>query len=849
MRKVSAKRNPWSGQPKRFAAAFSIRLAANFRLDNGKRFGLIWYPSLMENRFAFALIALILFAASVCHAGQARGPGRGPGGAQRPANEVEISPRALKQDLPALELQAQNAERAAKWPEATIAYLRASILARQMGELEKALAHGEHARRLSERAKVPAPQVMAILQLALTHKLARQEEQAGELLKKGAELVKQIADPRRRQMLEANVWRELGFYYLNQGETQKGIDYLSSAVKLHEAGLAALQRQSGAKAGARPQVIRNVEQTLLGTLVRLGAAQRDAGQFAEAEKSFARGIELMQRSGQQSSAMGKFFQEFGELYLVQKDYSRAMEFFDRVLRDSNLAPGEFHAIKAGSQMGFAFLEMGKTQEAIGQFKRAIDSIESIRAALDSESLRTTFFENKRRVYAGMITAHVAAGQIAEAFNYNERARSRAFLDILGSQVELARDHGLLTEERALHTRLRALEAKLAPGVYEEDGDEAPADEEEIKQELAEAQKAYDGFVAKVRKSNQEQASLMSVEPLNLKQVQQALDPGVTLLEYFLAGDQILLWIIDKERASLVRISQRRRDLIAKLRSLRQKISEPTGQSAGLKENSQELYRLLIEPALAHVRGKELLIVPHDVLHYLPFQALVSPRGRYLIEDYAIHYLSSASLMRFTKEKKRAGRDSALALGNPSRGDEAYNLRFAEREAKEIAAVYPKSSILLREQATKAKAIALSPDNDILHFAVHAEFNQEDPTSSALLLAREGSEDGKWKVSEIFSLNLKADLVVLSACETGLGKISNGDEIIGLTRAFIYAGTPSVITTLWKVNDRASFELMKEFYLQLKTQKKSVALRQAQLKTMKEFPEPFFWAAFGLTGEP
>jgi CHAT domain-containing protein len=206
-------------------------------------------------------------------------------------------------------------------------------------------------------------------------------------------------------------------------------------------------------------------------------------------------------------------------------------------------------------------------------------------------------------------------------------------------------------------------------------------------------------------------------------------------------------------------------------------------------------------------------------------------------------------MQFTKEKKTAGRETALAFGNPNLGDEAFNLRFAEREAKEIAAVYPKSSILLREQATKAKAISLSPDSDILHFAVHAEFNQEDPMSSALLLAKGQDADGKLKAGEIFGLNLHANLVVLSACETGLGKISNGDEIVGLTRAFIYAGTPSVITTLWKVNDRASFELMKEFYANLKTSKKSAALRQAQLKTMKEFPQPFFWAAYGLTGEP
>ena len=122
-------------------------------------------------------------------------------------------------------------------------------------------------------------------------------------------------------------------------------------------------------------------------------------------------------------------------------------------------------------------------------------------------------------------------------------------------------------------------------------------------------------------------------------------------------------------------------------------------------------------------------------------------------------------------------------------------------------------------------------------------------SSGLLLAGGEKGDGKLKASEIFSLNLKADTVVLSACETGLGKITNGDEIIGLTRAFLYAGAPSVITTLWKVNDRASYELMREFYTNLKTTKKSEALRQAQLRIMKDYPHPFFWAAYELNGEP
>jgi CHAT domain-containing protein len=146
-------------------------------------------------------------------------------------------------------------------------------------------------------------------------------------------------------------------------------------------------------------------------------------------------------------------------------------------------------------------------------------------------------------------------------------------------------------------------------------------------------------------------------------------------------------------------------------------------------------------------------------------------------------------------------------------------------------------------------MSLSPKYDMLHFAVHAEFNEEDPMSSALLLTGEGKDDGRLRVDEIFSLDLKTNMVVLSACETGLGNLSNGDEMVGLTRAFIYAGTPSIVTTLWKVNDRASYELMREFYQHLKGSKKSEALRQAQLKVMEQFPEPFYWAAYELTGEP
>jgi CHAT domain-containing protein len=141
-------------------------------------------------------------------------------------------------------------------------------------------------------------------------------------------------------------------------------------------------------------------------------------------------------------------------------------------------------------------------------------------------------------------------------------------------------------------------------------------------------------------------------------------------------------------------------------------------------------------------------------------------------------------------------------------------------------------VYLKKEATEEKSKALSPNHNILHFATHAELKQEDPLSSAILLARDDKEDGRLEVREIFGMELKADLVVLSGCETGLGKLSTGDELVGLTRAFIYAGTPSVMASLWKVDDSSTAHLMSNFYRNLKTMSKVEALRQAQLQLIK-----------------
>jgi CHAT domain-containing protein len=592
-------------------------------------------------------------------------------------------------------------------------------------------------------------------------------------------------------------------------------------------------------------------------------------------KAYERGLEINKAAGMTPNAIRIQF-NLGHLYLGQKDYQRALQNLQTALGAAETIGLAVVVQRASAQIGNLMRKSNRSAEAIPYFEKAIATVERTRAAIDSEEFRSGYFESTVTIYADMIGAQSEQKHFTEAFNYSERARSRSFLDVLGSKVQLARSGRLMEHERALQARISVLRAMI-------EGEEGESDQPaQLRKELAEAEKDYNDYLAKLRKENKEQASLMSVEPLTLKEVQERLDAGVTMLEYFVVNNSVYLWIVEKDRLEFVRAAISRKDLVAKVTELRGTIYQ-FGEKERFNALSQELYKLLIQPALAHIRGKELVIVPHDVLHYLPFQALLGSDSRYLIEKYPIYYLSSASLMQFTQEKRRAMGEKVLAFGNPDLDDPQMALQFAEIEAGEIKKLYPQSTVFLKKDATEEKAKSLSPQNDIVHFASHAELNEDDPLASAIRLAKSDKEDGRLEVREIFGMDLKASLVVLSACETGLGKLSSGDELVGLTRAFIYAGTPSVVASLWNVEDSSTAQLMASFYKNLKTMTKVEALRQAQLNLIRgninsdlltrrgiggvgklgEVPtaktlspdsvsvstsHPFFWAPFILVGE-
>jgi len=759
----------------------------------------------------------------------------------------------IKDALAFYEAEARQAEKNATsssfpqqyWRAAIGAYLRAAQAASYAGQLQKAITYGEKALEIAFRTKAPIldqgaqrylqwppiPELTTINSLVAAYTSVRDFDKARVLVDRGLTLLKENPSGGiARLPRESSLYAALGSDLLRGGEYEKAIDAHLQAVSSQRSHFFAQSRP-----GVSRQYVEGAEIQLTGRLIQLARAYRLAGRLGDALAQYNGASKHVSVGGPATNEQ-TLFSGLGEVYLQQKQFPLALENFHKAL---SLAEKQQHSDiirSASAGVAASLRQAGKATEAIPYYQKAIQQIESTRSLLQSEEYRQTFFEGGIDAYSDMVDVLADAGRTDEAFNFAERARSRALLDLIGSKAQLSSlASGLIQEERALLERIAGSKARLAG----EDG-EAIDGAAVAQRQLAEAEKAYTAFLSRVRKENKEQASLMNVEPLTVKQVQELLDPGVVVLEYFVTQDGVLLWIVDKDKVASVKIPLPRKELQAKVSNFRVAIQQ-FDENEKFRQQSEQLFKVLLQPALQHIRGKELLIIPHDVLHYVPFQALLAPNGKYLIEDYPINYLSSASLMQFTQEKRKAKGEltsilaqagKVLALGNPDLGDTKMSLQYAGIEAKEIKALYPQSTVYLEKEATEERAKSLSPQNDIIHFASHAELNENDPLASAILLAKSNKEDGRLEVREIFGMDLKASLVVLSACETGLGKLSSGDELVGLTRAFIYAGTPSVVASLWNVEDSSTSQLMASFYKNLKTMTKVEALRQAQLQLIR-----------------
>ncbi|HET7341371.1 MAG TPA: CHAT domain-containing protein, partial [Methylomirabilota bacterium] len=521
------------------------------------------------------------------------------------------------------------------------------------------------------------------------------------------------------------------------------------------------------------------------------------------------------------------------------DHAAAAAAYEAAIARLQKQAGQPYLISLHAGAARSLGQLGRVDEALEHSRRAMALVEDVRAELQASDLRSGYVEDKQGLYATGAHLALRAHKPAEAFEFAERGRARAFLDLLGNQTTLSKGatRTLVAEEVRLRANLA--EAKALADDPEQEPGAAHA-------RIEAAEREYRAFLEQVRKDNVEQASLMAVEPVTAAEVQALLPEGTTLVEYLVGADNTLIWTVDRTRVRAHRLDIGRAALVAEVRGLRSAITDQL-PLAEVQARARALYDRLLAPVRARITTERLIVVPHDVLHYLPFAALRTPADRWLVEDLAIATLPSASVLKYLGSKEQSAAQGVVAVGNPDLGA-GLQLGWAEREARFIGGRYPSATVLVRDDATKNRALAAGATAGVLHFATHGDLNEQNPLASALLLTPADGNDGRLAVRDIFALDLHARLVVLSACETGLGTLSRGDELVGLQRAFLYAGTPAVVTTLWKVDDRASYELVRAFYEQLAAPAPAAeALRRAQLATLKAFPHPFQWAAFTLTG--
>ncbi len=472
------------------------------------------------------------------------------------------------------------------------------------------------------------------------------------------------------------------------------------------------------------------------------------------------------------------------------------------------------------------LEQGYRDEGVQLLIQSVDAIESVRSTIAFEAGKIGFAGDKQTVYAALIGALAQAGDWRQAFEYVERAKARALVDLLAQRRDLGAPPSADDNVRALFAQAATVDSSMGYATSDETrrGIKVVADARDALADVA-----------------PEAASLISVQKVEIGEIISRIGADESLVDYYLQNDDLFAFVLTSRSIEGFKLSAK--GLEEEIRAFRDAINR---RDASAGEIGRSLYERLIQPLLAHLRGTELTIAPHGALHYLPFAAL--PDGdAYLIDRFSLRLVPSADTLVYLRTEPPNKVGKLLALGNPDLDTPALDLPNAEREAIRVAAMFPNSRALVRADASKSAVKELGGGFSMLHFATHGKFDADAPLSSGLYLARGEEPNGVLTVSDLYSLEWDLDLVTLSACETGLGKVANGDDVIGLTRGFLYAGAHSIVASLWEVDDAATAHLMESFYRNLATHGKREALRLAQIDTRQLHPDPWFWGAFNVMG--
>ena len=595
-----------------------------------------------------------------------------------------------------------------------------------------------------------------------------------------------------------------------------------------------------------------VQHALALSLLRLARVNRSLRQIAAASAQSEQALAISRGIGARALETEALYSR-GELARQQNRHQEALENYQA-------AEGADAGIGDPDLLWRIQLGRARAQEAIGVVPAAIDSletaialIEGVRGRLQEPRFRSGYMEDKFEVYLELMRLQLQRGNTAEAFATAERLRARSFVEQLGGRAAVS----LSASDRRAETELRERVRRLQDALSDTDSDGARGYPERainrFSQELVRAERAYATFLddrARLADANFQAPSASSVRG--------RLATGEALLEYVVGPDSVVVFVLTPRHIKVTSLPLREAELAARVALLRDLTSRP-GDDRWLKPAAR-LSALLIDPLekSGWLYGvNRLYIVPHGSLVYLPFAVLPRPangRSEFLVDRYTVAYLPAAAARLHRPPGADTGA-SLLAVA-PTRG----GLRHAPEEARAVQALFrPHARTLIGNEATEGRFKQLAGDFRVLHLATHGHFNKANPLLSGLELEADQGEDGMLRVHEILDLHLGADLVTLSACDTALGsgyfsELPTGDEFVGLNRAFLAAGSASVMATLWQVDDRASVSLMKRFYGRLNVSRDgsgaagALAHAQRAQRRSTALGHPYYWAAYVVVGQ-
>lgn len=490
---------------------------------------------------------------------------------------------------------------------------------------------------------------------------------------------------------------------------------------------------------------------------------------------------------------------------------------------------------------------GENDKALTAYLRAVELLEADRRNLRDEQSRGTFLENKIEMYYWPVLQLLERRRHAEAFELLERSRSRALADLIASrQIELSspRERTAYGEALNLRSRIAVLQTELFERRSRPDRDRYANEITGIETDIGRLEDQHRVLLGRLGREAPRVQALLVSQPASLSQVQQsARRDGYEVLYYLVRDTGIVVWLIGADSVTVRSVFLPRSELISKVAQLSKGLTDP--KVTFDVHTSRELFLFLVEPVRRWMKTDHLVIVPHEDLHYLPFQALQNPEdGSYLGERLQLSYAPSATVLLASKKVRHIGGATLLAVADP-------DLPHAVDEVDALGRLYAgRGKVVTDVLAAETDVRAWAGQHALVHLSVHGVFSPRAPLLSHLKLRRDAQNDGQLTAAEMFGLPLdRVTLIVLSACETGRAEATHANEILGMLRALLYAGANTLVLSSWKVDAKSTELWMTTFYREAQGKPLSEAARVA-LRTVKQhrdYAHPYHWAAFSMIG--